>query len=164
MASYANQKKIIIASKESPQKGEKELYFSIKNRICAEAFRNLNKASVALYFYFYSNKEGWEFWLSPKDFCAEYGISQSQYYVALRELVEKGYLTQVNGNTYRFTAIPAASPARISIKGKEEKRTFVDDDTGETLILTYKQLLELLEGDKETADETWKDGGDCPAA
>lgn len=220
MESYANQRKITIGSKNEPQKGMEGNFVMIRNDVAFAALSNLNKSGFTLWLYLYSNKEGWEFWLSQQAFANSTGLCKSQYYRAFEELKEKGYITQTGSNKFTFTAepfkplfsqveerriflnndtgedealtykqllaalcgdkaatdelwegspianstFPATTSAATNVLIKEEKRTFVNDDTGETLILTYKQLLELLEGDKETADETWKDGGDCPAA
>lgn len=151
MTSYPNQKKIIIEEKNAPQKGDNN-YFSIKKEVCEQAIANLNRSSIALFFYLYANKEGYEIYLSPKEFCDKYGISQTQYYEAVKKLIEKKYLVEKSTNIYEFHSIPKKS---ISLVIPNEKREFLDS-TGSPILLTYIELKELV-NNENVALQMWKE-------
>lgn len=151
MTSYPNQKRIIIKDKDAPQKGDNN-YFAMKKDVCEQAFSNLNKSSIALFFYLYANKEGYEMYLSSKEFCEKYGISQTQYYEAVKKLIEKRYLVEVKPNVYEFYSTPKKS---ISLVIPNEKREFMDEACN-PILLTYTELKELM-GSESIAIEMWKE-------
>ncbi len=152
MESYANQRKITIGSKNEPQKGMEGNFVMIRNDVAFAALSNLKKSGFTLWLYLYSNKEGWEFWLSQQAFANSTGLCKSQYYRAFEELKEKGYITQTGSNKFTFTA----EPFKPLFSQVEERRIFLNNDTGEDEALTYKQLLAALCGDKAATDELWE--------
>lgn len=70
--------------------------------------QNLNTVgALKLYLYINKNAESFApFALSRKDFCDIAGVSEPTYKSAFKELVEKRYLIQKNGNEYDFYNIP----------------------------------------------------------
>lgn len=124
----------------------------MKKDVCERVFRELNRSGIALFFYLYNNKEGYELFLSSKEFCDKYGVSQTQYYEAVKKLIEKNYLVEVFRNVYEFHAIPVEiTPVILPM----EKRLFIEADTGNSMLLTYREVKELT-GDEDVALQIWK--------
>lgn len=68
-----------------------------------EAAKDLQAGAFKLWIYFAKNTNNYDFALSSKEVEESFGIKIKQYNNAITELIEKGYLTQIQGNIYRFT-------------------------------------------------------------
>ena len=64
---------------------------------------------------------------------------------AFKELEENNYLIRVDDKHFLFYEYPKKS---IALKPSEEKREFIDDESGEVFHLTYKELVEIT-GNKD---------------
>lgn len=71
-----------------------------------EAYKNLTPSGLALYLYFMENKDNYTSALSPADFCKKYGLSESSYRRAKRELKDKGYIVDRESNKVDFYSQP----------------------------------------------------------
>ena len=65
---------------------------------------NLNNSAFKLYVYFLTNEHNYNLELSPKDFIKTANYSYDTYKAAFDELLNKGYLTKIEGlkNYYIF--------------------------------------------------------------
>ena len=91
-------------------------FLGIKNENWQAAARDLGPHASLLYLYLASNANGYKLALSPADIANTIGMPRSTYHDQFHKLVRKGYLVQVNGNTYNFFEKPQPRPAT-----KEEK-------------------------------------------
>lgn len=69
-----------------------------------EACKNLNGSALKLFIYFSGFSPYEEFNFSPKIFCERYGVSMSSEKNAFSELLQKGYLKQIESDFYLFTS------------------------------------------------------------
>ena len=105
MANYKvvpNQKEIKV-NKEPCNKYN--LYAAINLQAMEKAARELDAAAFKLWIYFAKNQNGYEFALSSKDVADTFGMKRDQYNGAVKKLIDKGYLAQVDGNKYTFNEI-----------------------------------------------------------
>lgn len=90
--------------------------------IDSQAMSDLSGNGYKLYAYFRKNKDGYTFALSPADACAYTGLKDKAYHAAVKELIEKHYLTE-NGegtNLYDFSII--AQKAGQTVTPQEGQR------------------------------------------
>ena len=85
-------------------------FLGIKNENWKAAARNLSPHALLLYLYLASNRDNYEFALSPTAITAEVGMPRSTYHDQFRVLVNKGYLVNTHGNTYDFYEKPQPRP------------------------------------------------------
>lgn len=102
--SAPNQKHIGGTHKEPCDK--EHIYALINQNAIQNAMLNLKPSTVKVWFYFAKNQQGYEFDLSSVAVCNFCNISDKTYREAIKELVDKRYLVQVNKNTYDFYEIP----------------------------------------------------------
>ena len=152
MTTYPNQKTITI-NREMPKqtKGNKRPYMIAYNDNIEKAMQNINKvSSFKLYIYLLSNNNFYNFALSTKDVSERCGISLDSAQDAVKDLIEKGYLVLIEKKHYDFYETPKVS---IEVIG-EEKKVFKIDDIPR--LITYDELVNLLNGKKEQADDLWR--------
>ena len=99
--SVANQRMVIIHREE-----RKRDFLSIKNVNWKAASRDLGATALRLYFYFASNREDFKLEFSPQAIENEIGMPKTTARDQFDKLIEKGYLVQINGNTYEFYEDP----------------------------------------------------------
>lgn len=151
MVTYANQKIITIQLPEV-ERNSKRPYLIIYRDILERACRDLKtSAAITVYLYLASNQNSFTFGFSPKAVSEAYGISEDSARNGFNKLVEKNYLVKTGKTHYDF--FPQAKP-KISATTPEPKKHFKDEDSGETICLSYRELLEIV-GDKKEADILW---------
>lgn len=80
---------------------EEEIPFEVDWKDITTAGNILTASAFKLFLYLSKNKDGYNFYLSPKDFINDFKMSDKTYRNARLELIEKGYLVQ-NGNELIF--------------------------------------------------------------
>lgn len=100
--SYPNQYLVTI-QKVPRDNGETFAYMSTD--ALQNAMNNLKECSLRLWLYLAKNQTHHKFWLSPKE-CEKWGITESSYKRAKKDLEEKGYLRLDHGNKYIFIESP----------------------------------------------------------
>lgn len=88
---YPNQKQITITKEPI---GEGDVYLRIRKDVLFNAAQRLKKGGFKLYIYLSSNKEGYILNLSQIALERDFGIKKNQFYGAVEELIEAGYLYQ----------------------------------------------------------------------
>lgn len=149
MITSPNQK-IITVQKEAVNKDKPYIVASIEN--IENASKEL-KSHIAfkLFIYFTGNQNNYRFGFSPRDFAERYGVSEQSARNGLKELIEAGYVVQDSGNRFIFRD-------RIVnfniVAAEEERKAFIDDETGERFELTFKELVATI-GSEEEAKLVW---------
>lgn len=99
MVVYPNQR-VVTIFKENCDKD----FLQIKNEDWQAAASNIRTYSAfKLYLYFAGNKNGYSIALSPAAVENAIGISENTYRAAFKELVELGYLHQMEGRKNYYT-------------------------------------------------------------
>lgn len=80
---------------------EEEIPFEVDWKDITTAGNILTASAFKLFLYLSKNKDGYNFYLSPKDFINDFKMSDKTYRNARLELIEKGYLVQ-NDNELIF--------------------------------------------------------------
>lgn len=99
-----NQKQIII----NKLAYNPENTYSINYHIALQnAMINLKNSSLRMWLYLSSNQNGYAFYLSKVD-CAKWGIKTDAYHSAVKDLIKRGYLVEIQDkkNLYNFYEIP----------------------------------------------------------
>lgn len=99
--------KIVKVHKEVCNK--ENLYATINLEAMSKSAMDLDAGAFKLWVYFAKNQNNYEFALSSKDANDTFGLKKKQYDNAVAELIEKGYLVQVEGLHYTFNEIPVVS-------------------------------------------------------
>lgn len=76
--------------------------------------------AVKLWLYLTRHQDSFEFALSSKDCIDNWGITASQYRTGFKELVDKGYLAEINGNHYAFYDLPQTAESSESSSDLEQ--------------------------------------------
>ena len=84
-------------------------FLGIKNENWQAASRDLGAHALQLYLYLASNANGFTLALSPTAIERAIGMARSTYHDQFRKLLNKGYLTPINGNTYAFFEVPPSA-------------------------------------------------------
>lgn len=161
MNSYPNQNTFLINKEEVKQgTGKSRPYLTAYIDTIQTAAQNLTGNSFKLYIYFLANTNGYTSAFSPKDVANKYGCSVDSAREAFKTLVNKGYLTLIEGTKtkYIFKDIATINPISLpsSIANNIAKKRFKDNDTGIIYEWTYKELLANCENNQELAQELWK--------
>lgn len=123
---YPNQKQITITKEPI---GEGDVYLRIRKDVLFNAAQRLKKGGFKLYIYLSSNKEGYILNLSQIALERDFGIKKNQFYGAVEELIEAGYLYQPDPakNNWTFSEIAKGDPELKNWEAfpkKEENPTF----------------------------------------
>lgn len=110
--SVPNQKTIRIEKEQA----NKENPYSIYNlNALKSAMLELKGEAFKLWCYLDKNQNGYTFALSKVD-ALNWGIgSKSSYDRAVKELIEKGYLVNITGNSYNFYELPKDEIMMITV-------------------------------------------------
>ena len=95
---YPNQFEMKIIKKR-----EEEVFLMIDWKDITTAGNVLSASAFKLFLYLSKNKDGYNFYFSPKDFINNFEMSDKTYRNARLELIEKGYLVQ-DGNKLTFNS------------------------------------------------------------
>lgn len=149
--SYANQKLIVI-HRNIPEKNTKEPYLCIHTDRIETAAKNLNNTAFKLYMYLVCNANNFKLEFSPQFISNTYGISLTSARRAIQELIDAGYVVEESGNRYEFYEVPQK---KEKIEFVKEKRAFKMPD-GTIRYFTYKEVLEINEGDVAETNADWE--------
>ena len=105
MITVPNQK-IVICDRWEGAIPNGETYTVVIHSIDKRAMFDLLGNAYVLYHYLCQNKKGFELALSPAAVKADTNMGKSAYDSAVKQLIEKGYLTNVRGNRYQFSIEP----------------------------------------------------------
>ena len=105
MITVPNQK-IVICDRWEGAIPNGETYTMVIHSIDKRAMFDLDGNAYVLYHYLCQNKRGFELALSPTAVKADTNMGKSAYDNAVKQLIEKGYLTNVRGNRYQFSIEP----------------------------------------------------------
>ena len=157
---FPNQK-IVAVHKESLG----ESFLGINKNVWMAACRDLNYPSTILYLYLASNKNNYQFALSPAAIQTALGMPRTTYRDQIRNLINKGYLVESEGNRLDFYEIPQRKSPFESVSTlmtetalPEEECAFavdyesyvVDGETGEIIEINNK----VVDTDMELIDNT----------
>lgn len=127
MTTYPNQKIIHIQKKKVVKD-----FLQIGNSEWKKAYKDLKASTFGLYLYLASNADGYDLALSQKAIEEDIGISESSYKRAVKELKEKNYLVEKQGNVFYFFTTPCqidTMGVQIDTTLKEEKIAGCQNDT-----------------------------------
>lgn len=96
MASFPNQKKVVIDKNESAP------FLQVNYEDLIAASQVLNFSEFKLFLYLASNRKGFALELSPQDFTERFGVSRASYNRAIARLIELGYLRHDHADSYHF--------------------------------------------------------------
>lgn len=102
--SYPNQKYVKVRRKKV--EGSKDTYLNIYTSSVISAMKDLSNSAFKVYIYLVSNRDGYEFYLSPAAIHNETGVCIDTVRKALRELEAKEYIKLVETNQYEFKEEP----------------------------------------------------------
>lgn len=161
MNTYPNQNTFIINKEDVKQgSGKSRPYLTAYIDTIQNASKNLTGNSFKLYIYLLSNVNNYTSAFSPRDVADKYGCSVDSARESFKTLVNKGYLTLIEGTKtkYIFTDVATISPISLpsTITNNILKKKFKDNDTGIIYEWTYKELLANCENNQELAQELWK--------
>lgn len=161
MSSYPNQNTFLINKEDvKRESGKSRPYLTAYIDTIQTAAKNLTGNSFKLYIYLLSNTNNYTSAFSPKDVSDKYGCSVDSAREAFKTLVNKGYLTLIEGTKtkYIFKDIATSTPISLpsTIVDNIVKKRFRDNDTGNIYEWTYKELLGNCENNEELAKELWK--------
>lgn len=99
-----------------PKKGESSLFLTVKTKNLFDAYQILREkhrgaTPLILWLRFASNRDGYEFALSPRAIEQETGIPESTCRDSIKALIEDGFLVPLRegSNVYNFYELPPAS-------------------------------------------------------
>ena len=161
MSSYPNQNTFLINKEDvKRESGKIRPYLTAYIDTIQNASQNLTGNSFKLYIYLLSNVNNYTAAFSPRDVADKYGCSVDSAREAFKTLVNKGYLTLIEGTKtkYIFKDVATSTPVSLpsAIANNIVKKQFKDNDTGTIYEWTYKELLENCENNQELAQELWK--------
>lgn len=101
MVTYANQKVITI---KKPKANKENTYSVMNKEYLFDAIEELTHNELKVYLYLSSNQDGYTLALSPQEIADRLGASKGRIQVAVRGLVEKGYIESEfnNGEKNQF--------------------------------------------------------------
>lgn len=161
MSSYPNQNTFLINKEDvKRESGKSRPYLTAYIDTIQTAAKNLTGNSFKLYIYLLSNSNNFTSAFSPKDVADKYGCSVDSAREAFKTLINKGYLTLIEGTKtkYIFKDIARSTPISLpsSIVDNIVKKRFKDNDTGNIYEWTYEELLRNCKNNEELAKKLWK--------
>lgn len=159
MSSYPNQNTFLV-NKEDVKRdsGKIRPYLTAYIDTIQTASKNLPGNSFKLYIYLLSNVNNYTSAFSPKDMANKYGCSIDSAREAFKTLINKGYLTLINGTKtkYIFKDVAVDTPKDISnfVSISEKKQFKVGNDIVEW---TFEELKKALPQEtEETIQNLWE--------
>lgn len=153
-----NQKAVTIHKEPCDNACKENYYAKINLAAMAQAALDLDAGAFKLWIYFAKNQPGYQFALSKVDVQESFGVKKTQYDNAIKELKEKGYLTQDKGAYYGFYEVPVALkpdhsgrevvesksslPEKLTTELPEKLTTTLLDFTTRNIINTTKDITD----------------------
>lgn len=123
------------------QEGKKYMLVGIDE--IREAAINLTPSAFKLYLYFVENENDWQFFLSPKDFQKAYGVAESTFRNAKKELIEKKYIIEGDKNHFDFYSTPQNNIDKETLVKEFNKVGSFLVNEGVDITIYQKKLLEI---------------------
>ena len=151
MSSYPNQNTFLINKEDvKRESGKIRPYLTAYIDTIQNASQNLTGNSFKLYIYLLSNVNNYTSAFSPRDVADKYGCSVDSAREAFKTLVNKGYLTLIEGTKtkYIFKDVPVATPKDITtfVKLPVKKQFKIGNDIVEW---TFEEFKKALPGETE---------------
>ena len=108
-------------------------YAAINLAVMCKAAQELDAGAFKLWIYFAKNQKGYKFALSSKAVERDFGMKIKQYNNAVKELIDKGYLVHIQGDSYKFHEI-AVITKEDNVKIKENHVITKEDNDVITVI------------------------------
>lgn len=108
-------------------------YAAINLAVMCKAAQELDAGAFKLWIYFAKNQKGYKFALSSKAVERDFGMKIKQYNNAVKELIDKGYLVHIQGDSYKFHEI-AVITKEDNVKIKENHVITKEDNDNITVI------------------------------
>ena len=138
---YPNQKEIVI-NRETIAKGTtKRAYLIAYQDNLIDAMKTLSGTAFRVYLCLLFNRDQYSTEFSPEYISKIAGMCSASCRKSFKELQESGYIEELEKTHYLFFEVPKKS---LKLKAHEERREFIDDDTGEIHRLTFKELNEIV--------------------
>lgn len=80
------------------------------------AAKELSPSALKLYMYLAKNQDGYESYLSPKDFCMNFDVKDRTYREAKAMLEQKGYMKEEKNNSIVFNTKPVFKETTETLK------------------------------------------------
>ena len=96
----------LVIKIKKEQCNEDTNYMKVNMTALESASKDLKAGAFKLWIYFAKNQSEYTFALSPQHVKNIFGINKTQYNSAKAELINKGYLKQMDRNFYHFYEIP----------------------------------------------------------
>lgn len=124
MLTVPNQKVISIKK----EKCNKESLYTTNNLIALDeaASKLTSKGGFKLYIYLAKNQNNYQLALSSSDFCKWGNLGMTAYRTAIQELIEKGFLVEMNTNSnqYIFYDKPTKANKILSNSNSNQQNSF----------------------------------------
>ena len=164
MKPIPNQKRVKInKQKVSKETGREKPYMIAYVDTLQKAASDLKGNAFKVYIYLLTNLEGYYFGLSTQDISNTYGMSIDSARDAIKQLIDKGYMVQMEGskNEYTFYDRVDRKPVEVSEEFADifVQKKFYPQGSTEPVISTYGEILIKCGGDKERAKRVWEEEG-----
>lgn len=163
MKPIPNQKRVKInKQKVSKETGREKPYMIAYVDTLQKAASDLKGNAFKVYIYLLTNLEGYYFGLSTQDISNTYGMSIDSARDAIKQLIDKGYMVQMEGSKNEYTFYDRVD--RKPVELPEEladifvKRAFYPGYSKEPEIYAYSEILDKCKGDEEKAKIVWAQG------
>lgn len=100
-----------------------KLFAQIEMNALETAAQNLDAGAFKLWIYLVKNQDGFELALSKQAVENNFGMKKAQYDNAVHQLIDKGYLKCLRGNTYLFEDYPEEVKEADTVVLKENHAT-----------------------------------------
>ena len=160
MSSYPNQNTFLINKEDvKRESGKSRPYLTAYIDTIQTAAKNLTGNSFKLYIYLLSNSNNFTSAFSPKDVAEKYGCSVDSAREAFKTLINKGYLTLIEGTKTRYIfkdiAVATAKDISTFVKAPIKKQFKIGNDIVEW---TFEELKKALPGEtEETIKSLWEE-------
>lgn len=114
MISYPNQCLYHINKKIK----EGDIFIMLKWDEYTAAARELSPSALNLFMYLAKNQDKYEMYLSSKDYCSTFNVSDKTFRNARNELFDKGYLKKKENNNVYFDTTGAYKETKESLKSE----------------------------------------------
>lgn len=146
MSSYPNQNTFLINKEDvKRESGKNRPYLTAYIDTIQTAAKNLTGNSFKLYIYLLSNVNNYTSAFSPKDVADRYGCSVDSAREAFKTLINKGYLTLIEGTKtkYIFRDVAVVTPKDITtfVNVLEKKQFKIGNDIVEWTLEELKKAL-----------------------
>ena len=147
---YVGQRQVIINRDNVTKGAAKRSYLVAYQDNLIQAMKTLTGTAFRVYLCLLFNKDKYSLEYSPEHISKIAGMCLPSARKAFKELQECGYIEELDKRHYVFYEVPKIT---LSLKPHEERREFIDNDSGEILKLTYNELSNIV---GENAFSMWQ--------